>query len=175
MVEDIKNLYEEMHNIYNLICGKMMEITDPLKSKTVSNEDMCDIGYFCREISTMLNELRKEVQARQELCGSLIAFNRTKDLVTDPGLSMKVSGKYASGTPDCKMQAALPKKFTPEYYDFCEALGVPGKVARQGVLRLDWNMVTEVCTDMLAQGKPVPPGLGKKYPKYVTTFRKKKE
>ena len=173
LTETVKQLHDEILNVYNKVCGVMMEITPPIKSKDLSNEDMVDIGYLLRETENMLNEMRKEVKVRKELCGSLIAYNRTKDAVADPSINMKVTGKIATGTPDVKMQAALPKKGTPEYLQFCDHLGVPRSVAEAGVLKLDWNQVTEFCTQQLADGKSIPQGLGKKYPQYVTVYRKK--
>jgi hypothetical protein len=72
------------------------------------------------------------------------------------------------------MQAALPKKFTEDYYKITDYFEVPRAVAEAGVLRLDWKQVTEYLTHLMNDGKPVPEGFGKQYPLYVTVYRKKK-
>jgi len=173
MVQKIKKLLDDSHNFYNLICGMMIEITDPIKQRKLKNEDLVDIGFFCREMENMFNELRKEVKARKELCGSIAAYNLTRDAVQDPTIRMAIEGKYATGTPDVKMQAALPRKDSDEYFKFCKQLGVPEEIIRQGILKLDWDAVTNFCTERLADGLPIPDGLGKKYPQYVMQYRRK--
>jgi len=173
MENKIKELLDESNNFYNLVVGTMIEVTEPMKERELSNEQLVDIGFFCREMETLFNELRKEVKARKDLCGQIVAYSKTKESISDPSIKMTVEGQYAIGTPDVKMQAALPKKDSKEYLRFCKFLGDPEDVAEQGVLKLDWNSVTEFCTQLIAEGKPVPEGLGRKYPLYVTRYRRK--
>lgn len=174
MVKETKKLFEDTSVFYGMLCHKMLELTEPLKRRLFTDEQLCDIGYFCKEIELMLEEARKEVKARKELCGMQIAFNKIRESVADPSVSLTVRGTYATGTPDMKMQAALPKKMSDEYILLCQHLGVPREVAEQGVLKLDWNAATELCTKLLSEGKKIPVGFGKQYPKYETRFRKKK-
>ena len=118
--------------------------------------------------------MRKEAKARKELCGQIMAYRLTQASLNDPTLKMKVEGQFATGSPDVKMEAALPKKFTEEYYQLTDHFNVPRKVAEAGVLRLDWKMCSEFLTRQMNDGKKIPKGFGRQYPKYTTMYRKRK-
>jgi len=150
----------------------LIEVTGPIKNKQLPNEALVDVGFLCREVKLMCDEMRKEAKVREDLCSSIIAFSRTKDLINDPSLDPKVKGTLATGTPDCKMQAKLPKKGSPEYLAFCEFLKIPKDIAEKGVVKPDWNEVTNFVTEELGKGHSVPPGLGQQYPLYTVTYRR---
>lgn len=172
VIKEFVGVNDEIQQIYNLVYGFLSKNNDLLKSKTLSSEELCDFGFFCREMAKVFDELRKEANARKDLCGQVIAYRLTQAALNDPTLNMKVKGQFASGTPDVKMQSELPKKFTDEYYMITDYLNVPRDVAESGVLRLDWKQVTEHLTKLMHDGKKIPPGFGKQYPKYITTYRR---
>lgn len=172
VIKEFVTVNDAIIQLYNLVYGFLSKNNELLKSKTLSNEVLCDFGFFSREIAAIFDELRKEANARKDLCGQIIAYRLTQAVLSDPTLKMKTKGQFASGTPDCKMQAALPKKFTDDYYKITDFLGVPRDVAASGVLRLDWKQVTEYLTKRMNEGKPIPEGFGKQYPVYTTTYRK---
>ncbi len=174
LVSRLKDVYEESQLLYNMAYGFLSSTNETLKSRTMSNEDLCDFGFLCRELAKLFDELRKEMNVRSELCGSLIAYEKTKEVLSDPSIALKVKGTLATGSPDVKMQAALPKKGSPEYYTLTDFFNVPRDVAETGVLKLDWKQVTEYLTALTQEGKPIPEGFGKQYPKYITTYRKKR-
>lgn len=174
IVKKLRGVFEEVQLTYNLTYGFLSEITPTIKAKELTVNDLTDIGFLCREMAKIFDELRKECEARQNLCGSIIAYQLITKTLTDPNASMKSKGELATGTPKLKMQAALPKKFTPEYYQITDFMGVPRDVAETGVLRLDWRRVVEYCTEMAEKGKKMPEGFGKQYPLYTTTFRKRR-
>jgi len=174
VIKEFVNVREQVQLLYNLVYGFLAKNNELIKSKQLKNEELCDFGFICRELENILDELRKEVKARKELCGSIIAYRLVQASIQDPSIKMKVQGQFASGTPDVKMQAALPHKFTDEYYQITDYLKVPRDVASSGVLRLDWKQVTEFLTKRMNEGKEIPPGFGKQYPLYTTTYRKRK-
>lgn len=173
IIREYAEVREQIRHLYNLVYGFLAKNNELIKSKQLTDAELCDFGYFSREVEDIFDELRKEVKARKELCGQIIAYRVITASVADPSLSLKVQGQYASGTPDVKMQAALPKKFTDEYYQLTDYFGVPRDVAEKGVLRLDWKACTEFLTKLMNDGKEIPAGFGKQYPVYVTTYRKK--
>lgn len=174
VIKEFLTVNDEVQAIYNLVYGFLSKNNELLKSKRLTSETLCDFGFFCREMSKIFDELRKEANARQDLCGQIIAYRLIQASINDPSLKMKVKGQFSSGTPDVKMQAALPVKFTDDYYKITDYLKVPRDVAASGVLRLDWKQVTEFITKLMNEGKPVPEGFGKQYPVYVTTYRRTK-
>lgn len=174
IIKEFVGVQEQVHLLYNLVYGFLAKNNELLKSKKLNNENLCDFGFFCRELEKISDELRKELKARKELCGQIIAYRLVQSSLADPTIKMKVEGQFASGTPDVKMEAALPKKFTDEYYKITDYFNVPRKVAESGILRLDWKQVTEFLTKQMNEGKKIPEGFGKKYPLYTTTYRKVK-
>lgn len=172
-VETVHKAHEDVNTLYHDVYDVMARLTAAVQSKKYSDADLCDMGFFCKQMESLLDELRKETKARKELIGRIIAFNRTKAFIADPTIDPTVRGKYATGTPDVRQEAELPKKGTDEYFAFTDHFGVPRGVAEQGILKLDWNSVGDMCTQLAEDGKKMPPGLGRMIPKYVTTFRKK--
>lgn len=174
IIKEFVGVQEQVRLLYNLVYGFLAKNNELIKSEGLNNGELCDFGFICRELENIFDELRKEVKARKELCGKIIAYRLVTKSIEDPTIKMQAQGQFATGTPDVKMQAALPKKFTPEYYQITAFLGVPRDVAELGILRLDWKRVTEYITKLMNDGKTVPEGFGKKYPLYVTTYRKRK-
>lgn len=174
IIKEFLGVKDEVRMLYNLVYGFLSKNNELLKSRTLSNEELCDFGFFCRELEKIFDELRKEVKARKELCGQIIAYRLTQASLADPTIKMKVEGQFATGSPDVKMEAALPKKFTDEYYQLTDYFNVPRKVAETGILDLDWKMVGKFLTKLAQDGKKIPEGFGKQYPKFTTTYRKRK-
>ena len=174
VIKEFVGVKEEVSMLYNLVYGFLSKNNALLKARTMSSEDLCDFGFLCRELEKTFDELRKEVKARKELCGQIIAYRLAQAALSDPTIKMSVQGQFASGSPDMKMQAALPKKYTPEYYQLTDYFNVPRKVAETGVLKLDWKKCTEFLTEQMQDGKKIPEGFGRQYPVYTTTYRKRK-
>lgn len=174
IIKEFTEVREQVQLIYNLVYGFLSKNNELLKSKQLNSEELCDFGFFSRELEKVFDELRKEVKARKELCGQIIAYRLVQASISDPTIKMQVQGQFATGSPDVKMEAALPKKFTDEYYQLTDYFGVPRDVAASGILKLDWKQVTEFLTKRMNDGKKIPDGFGKKYPRYTTTYRKKK-
>ena len=174
IIKEFVGVKDEVQSLYNLVYGFLAKNNELLKSKKLNNEELCDFGFFCRELEKLFDELRKEAKARKELAGQIIAYRRAQASLSDPTIKLQVQGQFATGSPDVKMEAALPKKFTDEYYQLTDHFGVPRKVAETGVLRLDWKMCTEFLTQQMNDGKKIPEGFGKQYPRYTTVYRKRK-
>lgn len=175
--DEIINSYlkikDEVHLLYNLVYGFLSGNNANIKSKKLTNEQLCDFGYLSKELAKIFDELRKECQAREKLCSSIIAYNVTQDAINNPSSSGRVSGELATATPRVKMQAALPKKLTEDYYKLTDFFGVSREIAKLGILKLDWKTVTEYCTERVNKGLKIPEGFGQQYPDYTATYRKK--
>lgn len=174
IIKEFVDVREQVQLIYNLVYEFLSKNNELIKSKDLQNAELCDFGFFSRELEKVFDELRKEAKARKELCGQIIAYRLVQASISDPTIKMQVQGQFATGTPDVKMEAALPKKFTDEYYQLTDYFNVPREVAASGILKLDWKQVTEFLTKRMNDGIKIPEGFGKKYPRYTTTYRKKK-
>jgi len=168
----LQKIFEECQLLYNLVYGFLSEATPSIKSKALSSEELTDFGFLCRELEHLFDELRKECKARKELCGGIIAYRLIQKSLTDPTVTMKTKGMLATGTPNLKMEVCLPQKFTDDYFRLTDFFGISRDIAETGILRLDWKMVSQYCTKLMEDGKPIPEGFGEKYPRYYTTYRR---
>lgn len=171
-VSDVLALHAEVQRLYHTVYQKMSELSGQLRPGKMPCGDMVDIGYLLREMENILDELRKEVKARKELTGKLIAFERVQAFVEDSSIDMTVRGSLASGTPDVKQLPELPKKGTPEYGQLLAYFGATEAQIQQGALKPDFKVIAELCTQRAADGLPNPPGIGKTFPSYETVYRK---
>ncbi len=184
VIAEFLQINEEIAGLYNLLYGFMSKNTKGIQASknggkgAMSYGDLCDFGFFCREAENTLDELRKEVKARKELCGQVIAMRKTEESLSDPNIKLKVAGQYATGSPDVKMQAQQPtfKLGEPnvDYYKLTDYFKVPREVAATGIFRLSWKATGDFITQLAADGHKPPDGFGKQYPAYVTTFRRKR-
>jgi len=173
IIAEFVSIQNEVRLIYNMVYGFLSKNNDLLKSSQITSEQLCDFGYLCRETAKVFDELRKECKIRMEKAGAIIGYRLTQKSISNPDASGKVVGELATGTPSCKMQAALPKKHSTEYYQLTELFGIPRDKAEIGVFKLDWKAVTEYLTLLTEKGVPLPEGFGQKYPQFVVTYRKR--
>lgn len=159
----------------------LIGMLDDIKGERYSRVDQCDIGWCFREIAKVADEIRKECKARQELVGKLLAFRMTEDCMNDMdaalsgGDALTVRGRFASGTPEVKQHAALPRAGSEEYSLLCKALGLDNdKVIESGVVQFSFNKLADYVSGLMSEGKQIPPGITKTYPSYSTIFRTKK-
>lgn len=163
-------------DISDLFIGMIAEI----KAERYPRPAQCDIGWAFREIAKIADEIRKEAKARQELVGQILALRMTEDVMNDmealaQGDSLTVRGRFASGTPDVKQQAALPRSGSKEYSQLCNALGLADKeVIESGLVQFSFRKLGDYVSKFMAEGRQIPEGITKTYPLYSTIFRTKK-
>lgn len=126
--------------------------------------EVVDIGYCCREASKIVDDLRKEFNAKQELCEKLICLSAIQRCDASA-----VRGTLATASPDVKMEVILPTRGTPEYEELMSHLGIP-KDARN-LISPSYRQMAEFVTKQIENEQPLPPGVGKPTPKYRATFR----
>jgi len=150
----------------------LIELSDTVKKNEASltSEQLCDAGFMCRQMERWADELRKEAKARRERLAYLIAYRAAQAVATNPTAETTVRGKYATGTPDVKVAAGLPKRDTPEYAKLCEWLGVSEEAQKSGAIRFHFNTLMDIVSERIAAGQDVPPGITKTYSMFVTKF-----
>ena len=169
MIADVVNLkaiHDKMQDFFQEYQHQIAAITDAMKSKRYTPEQLVDLGFLCREMESLCDEWRKESKARKELAGKLIAFV----VMSTDGTEITVQGQLATGTPNLKMQADLPKKGSEEYELLCHGLGVNG----MGLTKLDWKEVQVMINERAELGAPMPAGIGEQRAMYSTVFRRKR-
>ena len=173
IIAEFVAIQNEVRMLYNMVYGFLSKNNELLKSKDLDTEQLCDFGFLCRETAKIFDELRKEAKVRMEKAGAIIGYRITQKALTNRDAVGKVTGELATGTPSCKMEAALPKKGSDEYYQLTDQFGIPRDKAEMGVFKLDWKAVGEHLTRLTEQGLALPDGFGTKYPKFVVTYRRR--
>ncbi len=131
-----------------------------------------DQGLLCREMEEFADELRKEAKARKELVGKLIAAKAAQETLGGNPVTC-VKGTLGMALPETKLQGRPPERDTAEYFQFLRHLGVPEKLLQDGMpLKVDWKGLTEYLSERAEKGEPVPPGITKTYPLFMSTFRR---
>lgn len=153
----------------------LIGLTDKIKAEAYPREDLCDLGWLCRELESLLDELRKEFAARKDLAGRLIAFRMTQEVIEDPSKiaehGMTVRGRFSSGSPDVSQSAAVPRRGSKEYADLCKHFGIQGEVSESGIVDFSFTRLAEYVSSRVASGEKLPSGILRTYPVYKTTFR----
>lgn len=174
-VKKVKDLHTTVEGVLvsaNLLLG---DILPKIRAGQYTSADLCDLGFLFRETARMSDELRKELQAKQELAGMVLAQRMTVATLNDPDADLTVRGELSVGTPNVSQQGAPPKRGTEEYFQLCRFFGFPEDAIRRGVVTFSYNGLMDVLTEMASEGKNPPPGIVKTYPKYTTVFRKRNE
>lgn len=179
-VEAVAKTYRRLYSeVYKPLMDQLSDVSKEamkIPGKGISTEDSVDLGFLCREIENLFDECRKEVKARHERIGRLIATSLVNMLLEDPDSveddDVLVRGLYASGSPNVGVTPKVPRKGTQEYFDLCEYLGIPVDLANRGLVVFHYPLLAELCTELANEGKLMPPGLGGSVSKVTTTFRK---
>ena len=174
VIKEFQTVNAEVAQIYSLVYGFLSKNNPLVKARGTKTETLCDFGFFCRELESTFDELRKEAKARKELCGSICAARKTQEAIADPSIKLKINAQFCTGSPDVKMQAQVPVKYTEDYFKLTDYFKIPRDIAAAGAIRLDWKGTGKFLTELAAAGKKTPEGFGRKYPTYVTVFRRKK-
>jgi len=147
-----------------------------LRDGRVAPGDLVDLAYVYRSIAAIADDTRKECTALMELAERMACMRWVTEHTNDPEAAKAIHGELAVGVPDLKMMASLPKPSTKpaEYKALMMWLGVPADMHM--LVRPHWPALTDLLTQLAAEGKPLPPGVdaNKTYPVYRLLLREKK-
>lgn len=138
------------------------------QSLKITDENMADLGFLCREIGKVLDDLRKEFNAKSEFLAKVICLRAVHSGAHEP-----IRGDLATATPTPKLAATLPKRGTPEYYALMEWLGVPREAAETKVLDFHFKGLEELITQRVENGAEKPP-INVAHTSYTCSFRARK-
>lgn len=142
--------------------------------------DLVDMAFLMRKAMELAEDLRKELRGTKEFLERFICLRWLVDAkgVNDADVDMCIRGKLATGTPRVRTTASLPleTKDPKAYYAFMKRIGVFGQAIRRGLVRPHWPSVTDYLSDLMAQGKPLPPGIDRDrtYSTYQVVMRENK-
>jgi len=124
-----------------------------------------DFLYVMRETSKIANDLRKE-------CDGIIKIfeNVTCALWVTQNEAGPIRGALATGSPDLKVGVNLPNQNRePEKFEaLMNFFKIPNDAVKNKVVKLYWPGLCEHISNLIEEGKPLPPGIDptKTYPTY---------
>ncbi len=176
MFQQLKILHATVTECHEDVYTDLGKEIEPLVRSCNNLEELVDTAYVLRETSKLCNDMRKMCDVLRELSEKICCVIAIKDESVGA-----IKTEYASGTPNVKMMASIPKKKThPEKFAaLMEHLGIPAELWEEesDVVRPHWPGFVNHLTALAAAGKPLPPGIDadKTYPVYsLDPLRKKK-
>jgi len=173
-VERLKTLYHDLESLYDVAYSALQEILEKAKGQVYTQGEMVDLGFFCREMEVLCDDLRKESKAKKDFFGKLICHAATEATLNSQGAIEPVPGQYATGRPDMKPIPAIPKFGTDEYWKLCDYFEIPKDMQRTGCVQFHFRHLQTLIEQLIRQGKNPPDGIQKTYPDYKTVFVRKK-
>lgn len=173
-LELVRNLYADIQELQIRAYAEFIKVVDEVRQDRMPDSDMVDLGFLCREIAGLADDIRKEASAKQELAGRIIALRVAKRSLQG-STEDTVRGKLATGKPDVKVIPVLPKHGTPEYTELCAFFGVPPELVDSGAVSFSFTRLSELCAERMREGKEVPPGVRKTHTVAMTTFYKRSD
>jgi len=163
-------LMKQVHaNVYETLADLRANLQNNQTMENITDQILC-----LREIAKLAEDLRKEATKLQQTAERVICILWVTQKCGEP-----IQGEYATGTPDVKQAASLPKRSRePEKYaKLMKHIGISDEQIDSGLLSLHWPSFTEYLSTLIAEGKPLPPGIDpdKTYPIYTLRLRKCKE
>lgn len=172
----LKDHLDHVMQIFMVVTSDMQAVIRKVKKNendpTYSREDLVDLGFLCREMTRLSDELRKEANAKQQLIGKVIALEVTRASLAGDISSPTVRGTLATGTPDVREIASCPKPGSPQFKEVAEFLGLPEDQQDGNLYSLRFTGLSDWLTKMAEEGKDVPKAINR-YTEFKTIFRKR--
>lgn len=112
--------------------------------------DLVDIGYLLRELATIKENLRKEINRTLKQVDKTIGIKITQKNMEDPNnITDSAKGELASGKVRVTQQPVLPKRDTEEHKALLAELGITDPL---NVVAFHWPSMTETLTQNLEAG-----------------------
>ena len=166
-------LKDEVPVIYSRVRTLVLEVSKSSRAGEYSKEELCDIGFLCREIISKFEETRKDLVAAKSLVDRIMCIKTMSSMLTSQSGDDMVHGKLSSGKPNFKKSVTLPKKDTIEYEKMMEYFGVSSDGVELGVAKISWKQVCNHITELAELGKPIPDFIPKIHDDYTVIHRRK--
>lgn len=140
-----------------------------LAQKTVDLKELADSAFALREIQALAKDIEKEARLAKEVyekIACVVLLETTNDEC--------IRTEYCHAKPLLKTMRSVPKKGTPEYVEFCDAIGITPFAVEHDTARPHWPGLVEYVTECDRAGLNPPKGMGKDpYHVFSLTIRKK--
>lgn len=171
MDTDAETLYKYNAQVHQWNYNQLVALEERIAQCT-DLQELADYGYALKKVADLVDDTRKVASRISEVAQRLQCGIQTAMHNIGP-----VRTAYCTATPDVKFQTSIPKRESdPEgYYAIMDLCGIPREVSDVEAVRAHWPGVTELLTQRMREGKPLPEGLNPDNvkPVYKVTYRKK--
>lgn len=176
------HVVEQLEAAHDLVAKLQLELlgvlsTVPSEVTKMSMADAVDSGYLCREIASMMNELRKALEAKQSIVGRTLALkSATMALSPDGDVDLKLVGEYATATPSIKSFPKFPEEGSADWVVMMKHFGCSDEQLKRNVLRPSWREVSEMLNQALSEGREASlPGVKMGHIEATVIFKTKRK
>lgn len=174
-VKDLASKLDALKTAHHESYEQLTLIDERIKKNQLSLQDLVDIGFLCREMEDLLDEMRKNAKKRKAFVQRYLVMRHTASAMTGTPLPDTLQGEHASASNfRVKKMAELPEFGQDGYTKYMESLGIPKEVIAKGLVKPDWEQTAEHVTVLLEDGKKLPPGLGQTWNDYTCTFTRRR-
>lgn len=152
----------------------LIDVLQGVRENSYTLETLCDMGWMCRQIEAVSDELRKESKARKELIGRLLSYRKVTQCQLDGG-ELTVHGKKACAMPNVRHELLPPKAGSAEYDAMCKHFGISEDAKKTKCVQFHYKYLGEYATHLATQGRNLPDGVMTPLTVFTTTFRTKKK
>lgn len=175
--EDVFALQEMLERVKDTGFNLQVMLTsllNKMRSNSYSKEELADLGFLCRRLELMFDELRKEAKARHEIAGMMVAkIVISESMSDDPNASLTVKGKIGTCEPSVKQAPEIPRRGTKEYVELCAHFGLNEEAIGNAILEPHYVRMCDYVTKQISEGKGPPPGVRLRSTTFSASYRKR--
>jgi hypothetical protein len=172
-IEALHGKLLDTNKLYSVIRGLVVGISEKAKQGKYEKEELCDLGFLCREIVSQCEEIRKDVQAVKVLVDKIACISVMKNTLSNPMGEDNIHGKLSTGTPHFRKTVTLPKKDSEEWFNMLEYFGVEPTEIDSKIVKVSWKGVCNHITELTELGKHIPEFLPKIHDDYTVVHRRR--
>lgn len=177
IVTEAAALLSRVQRFHRTVLAHTIVLKELVETPALTQGDRADLAFLMREISNMMDHLRKETADRRRMLDRIMCIVWTKQCEEDDSVTRSIHGELATATPKIKMAANVPSpKNDPKGYQLlCEHFGLDSVAIEEGLMRVHWPSLTEHISQLAEDGLPLPPGVNieSMKPVYSTTLKGK--
>lgn len=172
-IKELEAILFEVSQFYSKIRKLMLKISSETRNGEFTKEELCDLGFLCRETVIQCEEIRKDIGATKILVDKIMCIKVMSAMLTSQSGEDLVHGTLASGIPNYKKSITLPKKDTPEFEKMMKYFGISLEGIDMGIAKISWKKVCDHVTELAELGKPLPDFIPKIHDDYTVIHRRK--
>lgn len=167
---ELKLLYEQMEALQMRVHEMAAALGGQIPVERTP--DLIDIGFMCREISNIADDIRKTASSRQAVTGRLIAMRAAA--ATMQGEEVVLRGEMATARPETDMKPKLPDPGSEDWNALMRWIGLTDEQIQRDMLRPSFSRLSEILKERAERGEQPPPGIVHTFSDAMVVFTRRK-